>query len=157
RILRHDSPYCPAACAQGGRCSSDGECTCSCAGIVHGKGIFQVPDSDIRAVYEHGENIEPVRLSIRAMPVDPGQGRPCEFPSLPPVNGCGRISETESAAGLHFDEGYGGAGLGYEIDVPVPRAPASSENAPPCASQPSFCDAFSELAELLAGRPWPLR
>jgi hypothetical protein len=104
------------------------------------------------ALEQHADHIEPVRLRLPPVAIDPDQGRALQFPLFAPVNCLNRTAELRATAGFHLNKSDQTIPLDHEIDVAMSVAEAALHYAPPTPTKPSLRDSLSELAKGLSSR-----
>ena len=114
--------------------------------------ILNVSDPYSRAFDDHPDDVEPVGLLRPAVAIDPDHRGTSQLPLFPPVDGFERAAKPFVTAGFDLDECDRAIALDYEVDVPVPIAEASLQDAPPVPPEPTLGDPFSDFAKGLRGR-----
>jgi hypothetical protein len=111
-----------------------------------------VPHSNPPALDENADDIEAVGLFRAPMSPNPSRRRPGKLSLFRIGHRFDRIPELQPATSLHLDERDRSVALDYEIDVSMPHAESTLNDAPSLFPKPPFGDAFAELSELLLGR-----
>ena len=104
------------------------------------------------ALQQHADHIEPIRLRLPSVAIDPDQGRALQFPLFAPVNCLDRTAELRATAGFHLNKRHQTIPLHHEIDVAMTVSKPTLHHAPAATPEPSLRDSFSELAKGLPSR-----
>jgi len=114
--------------------------------------VLDVTYPNSGAIQEHADHVEPIRLRVPSMAIDPNHGGSLQLFAFPPVNRLHRTAKVRPSPSLYLDEGYDAIPLDHQIDVTVPVPEATLDHAPPPPSEPPLSDSLSELAKRLPGR-----
>lgn len=106
----------------------------------------------IGAVQQHSDHVEPVRLRLPAVAIDPDHGRALQLFLFAPVNCLNRTAELAATPGLHFNEGHHPLPLDDQIDVAMAATKPALNHPPASLPEPPLRDSFPEFAKRLPGR-----
>jgi len=111
-----------------------------------------VADPNVGAMQQHADHVEPIRLRLPPVAIDPNQRGTLQLHALPVVNSLNRPAKIRPSPRFHLDEGDDPIPLDDQIYVPMTR-PEAPLNHPPAASpKPSLRNSFPEFAKRLPGR-----
>ena len=109
-------------------------------------------DSDVLALDEDPDDVEPIGVLPAAVASDPDSGRTSQLLLLPPVDRFDRSAEPYPASRLDLDERDDALPLDHQIDIAMAGAESALHHSPPPRPEPPLRDALSQLAERLRGR-----
>lgn len=111
------------------------------------EGILDVPHSHAFLLDQHAYDVEPVRVVLPSVAVDPDQSRAGQFSLLSPPDGFDGLAKLRSSTRFHLHEGHEPVTLHDEVDVAMTASEATHEHAPSLSPQPPFRHSLAQLAE----------
>jgi hypothetical protein len=101
---------------------------------------------------QHADHVEPVRLRLPPMAIDPDQGRALQFPLFAPVNCLNRTAELRATAGFHLNKCHQSVAFDHQVDIATTISEPALHHAPTATAKPPLRDSLPELSKGLSSR-----